>query len=799
MRKAVRIFKTRSVLFEIFDRPFYFAPKDHVHSIFEIFGLNTPRRRGIAFQKRSGSVIKTVSNKKLSNFLLLLLSASLLLALTITSVSGSVVAPSADSDGDGMDDAWEQQYGLSSQSGIDADWDNDLDGWTNLVEFQNGTHPLNPDTDGDGIIDSVDPDPTASAIRPLGRIPGFNPVLLMVASGLAIYALVRFRNKKGFATLLGCLILASLVVGIVNPTPTTPGSESAPIAPATAPVDPVEVYGVFVGINNYPGTINDLSYCVQDATATRDMFMNQAGSYFPIDHAVTLLDSAATTTNILNSITSTAAQMDANDLFIFQYSGHGADILGYVDTPHTGTWETPHNYGNNDYRTWTFTGAPDTDAVYVHFYLLDVEYGYDWVDFFADGVYQGSLTGNQGYDFWIGFSCTSLKVVFDSDYSITDWGMRIDQWVEEAEIEGGSSILPYETVTEGLTSVNFLSSAGLDSALDSVPGTALVLIDSCNSGGFASGLASPNRMIATASTEAELAYESPAIGHGYFTYSLLHMFDGPADSDGNGMISFGEALGWAAGETTRLRPDQHPVLSVPANLGAFYPEPGQVAITFTQQYENVVVSLTPVPGLFGWAYDSITLTWDAIGITPVTVPVTEISSGSIGSVTLSIPNTTTTLSATAFQGATPISTETGGVYSILASPELTWLDNPGAGAFLAVSIIACPGVAIAGLLTTRRPVKRRTSLELDFQLPEDQESSVTVEGSVEREDEIVESYSAKIRTLLSEVPESTLLLPATTSAVEPDLSEGELIDEEMAWSKNMNTTNNLTESSEESA
>jgi hypothetical protein len=37
--------------------------------------------------------------------------------------------------------------------------DSDLDGLPNVVEYRLGTDPFNPDTDGDGIIDSKDPDP----------------------------------------------------------------------------------------------------------------------------------------------------------------------------------------------------------------------------------------------------------------------------------------------------------------------------------------------------------------------------------------------------------------------------------------------------------------------------------------------------------------------------------------------------------------------------------------------------------------------------------------------------------------
>ena len=64
----------------------------------------------------------------------------------------------ADSDGDGMPDGWEAHYGLDPLTDIDADRDWDMstthgDGLTNLEEYLNSTDPFNTDTDGDGMPD----------------------------------------------------------------------------------------------------------------------------------------------------------------------------------------------------------------------------------------------------------------------------------------------------------------------------------------------------------------------------------------------------------------------------------------------------------------------------------------------------------------------------------------------------------------------------------------------------------------------------------------------------------------------
>ncbi|MDB5801818.1 MAG: Prenyltransferase/squalene oxidase [Rhodocyclales bacterium] len=61
-----------------------------------------------------------------------------------------------DSDSDGMPDWWEFKYGFNPYSAADASQDADSDGLTNLQEYQRGTDPLNPDTDGDGMSDGAE-------------------------------------------------------------------------------------------------------------------------------------------------------------------------------------------------------------------------------------------------------------------------------------------------------------------------------------------------------------------------------------------------------------------------------------------------------------------------------------------------------------------------------------------------------------------------------------------------------------------------------------------------------------------
>ena len=64
--------------------------------------------------------------------------------------------PNRDSDGDGMIDTWESQYGLDPESDADADLDKDGDGLSNYEEHRRGTNPDSTDSDGDGMPDGYE-------------------------------------------------------------------------------------------------------------------------------------------------------------------------------------------------------------------------------------------------------------------------------------------------------------------------------------------------------------------------------------------------------------------------------------------------------------------------------------------------------------------------------------------------------------------------------------------------------------------------------------------------------------------
>lgn len=88
------------------------------------------------------------------------LAAALIVAAIAMALVGAPVS-AADSDGDGLQDAFEERYGVTSPTERDTDGDgvvdsvedDDGDGLGNLGEQRFNTDPGNPDTDGDGILD----------------------------------------------------------------------------------------------------------------------------------------------------------------------------------------------------------------------------------------------------------------------------------------------------------------------------------------------------------------------------------------------------------------------------------------------------------------------------------------------------------------------------------------------------------------------------------------------------------------------------------------------------------------------
>jgi len=85
----------------------------------------------------------------------------------------------------------------------------------------------------------------------------------------------------------------------------------------------VKKWALCIGIADYEGTINDLTYCDDDA---RDWANFLSGEGY---HVVTLIDGQATANNIEAAIDELLANEDGDDYVVFTYSGHGTTYRKY--------------------------------------------------------------------------------------------------------------------------------------------------------------------------------------------------------------------------------------------------------------------------------------------------------------------------------------------------------------------------------------------------------------------------------------------------------------------------------------
>lgn len=81
-------------------------------------------------------------------------------------------------------------------------------------------------------------------------------------------------------------------------------------------------YAIVIGINDYPGTSNDLNFCVADAKSMKDALNLKYG--YSLQNISLITDSSATRSNITQAINDVKSKVQAGDEVFFFFSGHGA-------------------------------------------------------------------------------------------------------------------------------------------------------------------------------------------------------------------------------------------------------------------------------------------------------------------------------------------------------------------------------------------------------------------------------------------------------------------------------------------
>jgi metacaspase-1 len=78
---------------------------------------------------------------------------------------------------------------------------------------------------------------------------------------------------------------------------------------------------ICIGINNYPGTANDLQGCINDANDWAALLL---GFGFSVN---TMLDAQATRQNVRAALGDLVSAAGAGDVVVFTYSGHGTQVF----------------------------------------------------------------------------------------------------------------------------------------------------------------------------------------------------------------------------------------------------------------------------------------------------------------------------------------------------------------------------------------------------------------------------------------------------------------------------------------
>jgi len=80
-------------------------------------------------------------------------------------------------------------------------------------------------------------------------------------------------------------------------------------------------YAIVIGIENYPGSDNDLDYCRDDANSIYAALLDEYK--FRSENIHLFLDSQATYSGIVNAFSNIGQKINYDDIFLFYYSGHG--------------------------------------------------------------------------------------------------------------------------------------------------------------------------------------------------------------------------------------------------------------------------------------------------------------------------------------------------------------------------------------------------------------------------------------------------------------------------------------------
>lgn len=122
---------------------------------------------------------------------------------------------------------------------------------------------------------------------------------------------------------------------------------AAPPPPEPPPPTGNNKHALLIGVEDYPGTANDLGYTVDDVVDVREALMTNSG--FGADDIFTLTDSYATRAQIESAITGWLDSVEnPGDTVVIYYSGHGSNVADVAPIDEAdGRDETIYVYDGN--------------------------------------------------------------------------------------------------------------------------------------------------------------------------------------------------------------------------------------------------------------------------------------------------------------------------------------------------------------------------------------------------------------------------------------------------------------------
>ncbi|MHA1393957.1 MAG: caspase family protein, partial [Promethearchaeota archaeon] len=310
--------------------------------------------------------------------------------------------------------------------------------------------------------------------------------------------------------------------------------------------DPRDVYGLFIGMEDYPGTQNDLNY------PDDDVFDMLALNYFSwgMTNDITLFDQNVNQKNITSAFQQMISTVDSNDLFIFYYSGHG-NRYKTIESQLSGAnvIETPHNYPQSYSNSWVIDlSSEDIEGFYLYFENIDL-----WpndnltiYDYYTNQVLD--VFENIGPTSGVSSTYFTDKILINftaNGDGFTGYGFKITV-IYKITDSNFVSLCPYDSFDPSSANYQnyYFTPEFLDGFLDQIKGKIMVFIDACHSGGFVQKLSQKNRFIATAARIDEESLESgDPYYNGLFTWSIYNIFVNPKyDPDGSGFTSLGELI-----------------------------------------------------------------------------------------------------------------------------------------------------------------------------------------------------------------------------------------------------------------